>query len=267
VKGFDGSCWSPWLWFDIDRAGDLPEALAATRRLVGWLLESAKVDPAALLLFFSGSKGFHACCPMPMEAQPAADFNGRCRRLAEAIAKAAGAEPIDPAIYTRCQPFRSPNSRHAKTGFYKVRLSASDLDEWTIEQIQEHARSPRPFNLELPGGAGQLLRDMWDKTAAPDKPASPKPRTPHPEAVGGDNEDNGQTRLNTMTMDFIRFGAPEGERQRRLFAAAANLAEFGCPAVLAEALLLDPALDSGLPPHEARRSLLAGWEAGKEVHE
>ncbi|NOY29641.1 MAG: DNA primase, partial [Planctomycetes bacterium] len=43
--------------------------------------------------------------------------------------------------------------------------------------------------------------------------------------------------------------------------AAANLAEFGCPAPLAHALLTEPGLDSGLAPKEVRRQIDCGVEA------
>jgi hypothetical protein len=49
--------------------------------------------------------------------------------------------------------------------------------------------------------------------------------------------------LKRLTLDFIR----RGERAIRRFSAAANLAEFGCPADLAQALLAEVALGSGLP--------------------
>jgi hypothetical protein len=64
TKGFTGACWSPWLWFDVDRA-DPTVALADARRLAGFLLfrysEFADDD---LLYFYSGAKGFHVGLPL-----------------------------------------------------------------------------------------------------------------------------------------------------------------------------------------------------------
>ena len=53
-RGFDGACWSAWLWFDIDRT-DLDAALRDARRLALWLVERYQLDDYALLIFFSGS--------------------------------------------------------------------------------------------------------------------------------------------------------------------------------------------------------------------
>jgi hypothetical protein len=61
-----------------------------------------------------------------------------------------------------------------------------------------------------------------------------------------------------VTLQFIREGAAVGERAIRLFRAAANLAECGCPAALIEALLMEAALDCGLAPAEARRQIECG---------
>jgi hypothetical protein len=259
TKDFEGPCWSPWLWWDIDRAGNLPLAQRATTALVGWLLDKAEVLPDDLLVFFSGSKGFHVGCPMPLDAQPALDFNRRARGLAEAVATAAGTMPIDPAVYVKCQPFRAPNSRHARTGLHKALLSLSELDGWSIERIKEAARQPRPFRLEvLPASTSELLRVMWDKTAAAVAVAanSSRPAYHHPEAGGG------KTRLNALTLDFLRGGVDQGDRHRLLFSASANLAEFGCPAALAEALLMPSALDCELKPADARRQIALGLRHG-----
>src|SRR5262249_5630631 len=77
---------------------------------------------------------------------------------------------------------------------------------------------------------------------------------------------DGAPRLNRATLDFIRDGADQGDRHRLLFSAAANLAEFRCPPALAHALLVEAALDSGLPPADVRRQIECGLQhaAGQE---
>jgi len=65
-------------------------------------------------------------------------------------------------------------------------------------------------------------------------------------------------KLNRATLEFIRDGATSGDRHRLLFSAAANLAEFGCSLELAEALLTESALDSGLTPSDVARQIRCG---------
>ncbi len=49
-----------------------------------------------------------------------------------------------------------------------------------------------------------------------------------------------------------------GDRHRRIFAAAANLAEFATIDDLIEALLTEPGLDTGLAPGEVARQIQGG---------
>jgi hypothetical protein len=70
--------------------------------------------------------------------------------------------------------------------------------------------------------------------------------------------------LNRGTIDFIRDGAPEGERASRLFSASANLAELGSPLSLVLELLSRPALDCGLPPAEVERNIRNGHKHGSK---
>ena len=72
---------------------------------------------------------------------------------------------------------------------------------------------------------------------------------------------DGPRRLNALTLDFIRSGGTSnGERHTRLFQAAANLAELGAGLELAEALLTESGLDSGLSPSEVARQIKSGIE-------
>jgi hypothetical protein len=82
-------------------------------------------------------------------------------------------------------------------------------------------------------------------------------------AKGSGRGDERPERLSRWTMMFIREGAAEGERAKRVFQAAANLAEFECSDRLAHALLTEPALDSGLCPSEVRRQIDCGLERGR----
>ncbi len=127
VKGFDGVCWSPWLWFDIDAADDLDRALNDARNLVAFVAERYSLDDDALLIFFSGSKGFHVGLPSALwNGEPSAEFHRNVKRLAEGIAERVHVG-IDRGVYDKVRAFRAPNSRHPKTGLHKRRLSFDEL--------------------------------------------------------------------------------------------------------------------------------------------
>lgn len=243
TKGFAGACWSPWLWFDVDR-GDPAVALADVKRLVGFVLfryaEFADDDP---LYFFSGGKGFHVGLPLTHSPPPSATFHRTCRGLAARIAADVGVV-IDAGIYDRVRLLRAPNSAHPATGLHKRRLAHDELMGLTADRIRALAVTPAGFEVPMPSVVPELLPDDWREVEAQaGERATAVPRA----AASG--------RLTRATLEFIREGATEGERHTRLFRAAANLREFAAPVELVHALLTDAALDTGLPPTEVKRQI------------
>lgn len=250
TKGYGGPCWAPWLWWDIDRADDLEAALADARRLTVALCERFSVQDADLLTFYSGSKGFHVGLPTaPWRPEPAPEFHKAARHFAEAVAATAGVG-IDAGVYDRVRAFRAPNSRHPKTGLHKRRLGFDELMGLSVEGILRLAQQPEPFDVPAPSYTSDAAAAAWREAGARVEAgvrAASERRTAEPPA-----------KLNRGTLDFIRDGAPEGDRHRLLFSASANLAEFDCPSALAHALLTESGLDSGLPPSEVRRQIDCG---------
>ncbi len=254
LKGYSGDCWSPWLWFDIDR-DNIDVALSDCQTLASLLIERYALDDDALLLFYSGSKGFHVGLPLSLcgSLSPSKLFNAACRRLAEALASRAGVA-IDSGVYDKVRAFRAPNSRHGKTERYKRFLDLDSLISLPASRIVELAAVPWAFELpEAPAENSQAATD-WQESLAivSTEQAATTERRNYPDESGA--------ALNRSTMDFIRDGATTGDRHRTLFSAAANLAEFGCGFDLAWALLSEAALDCGLPPADVRRQIQCGLE-------
>ena len=252
VSGFDGPVWSSFLWFDIDRDGDIPTATDDARNLAALLVDRYDLNDGDLLLFFSGSKGYHLGLPMSLfDAVPSTAFDVTSRTIAEALAASVGVV-IDPAIYQKVQPLRAPNSRHGKTGRHKRFLTFDELMGVRPDAIVDRAAEPLPF--EIPDAPAAV-----DHAAADWRAAERRART-QAEAVRVEAAE--RTELNRSTIDFIRDGADDGERQRRLYSAAANVRELGGPLRLAVALLNEPALDVGLPPGEIHRTIKSAYRRG-----
>jgi len=257
---FAGACWSPWLWFDLDAEGDLPRAQAEAEGLAEVLTARYAVPADALLLFFSGSKGFHAGLPTALwSPEPSAEFHRIARRFAEHVAELAGVT-IDTGVYDRVRAFRAPNSRHPKTGLHKRRLTLAELSG-PLADILELAKTPAPFDLPPTPAANDQAAADWE--AAAERVAI------EAEAKAARRAAGGMPTLNRSTLEFIRDGAAAGDRHRRLFSAAANLGELGCPPALALALLEEAGLDCGLPPKEVRRQIDCGLAAvgAAETHQ
>lgn len=263
-KGYAGATWAPWIWFDIDHA-DLTLATREARRLASGLADRYKLDGDELLLFFSGSKGFHIGLPITVcgSPKPSETFHKACRKFAEAIATRSSVA-IDSGIYDAVRAFRAPNSRHPKTGAHKRRLAYDELLCLSVDRIIELAASPEPFDLPEPALADDRAVSDWAAAVA-SIDAETQAATARRSSAGTIG-----ARLNRSTLDFIRDGALSGGtandqergagRHRLLFSAAANLAELGASLALAEALLTEAALDSGLTPSDVRRQIRCGIE-------
>jgi len=252
TKGYAGATWSPWLWFDIDR-DDIDQATLEARRLAAGLVDRYKLDDDDLLAFFSGSKGYHLGLPLSVCGSPAPSqtFYKVCRRFAEATA-ASLSVGVDAGVYDRVRAFRAPNSRHQKTGLHKRRLTFCELMGLTTRRIVELATKPEPFDIPEPAQVADQAVVDWSAAveSVENEHRAAEMRRGSVGMTGA--------RLNRSTLEFIRDGATSGDRHRLLFSAAANLAEFGCPAALAEALLNEPALDSGLSPSDVKRQIECG---------
>ncbi|MBX7255708.1 MAG: DNA primase [Candidatus Hydrogenedentes bacterium] len=257
TKGYSGTCWTAWLWFDIDRDSDLPRALDDTRRLVVRLTGHYGMTPESLLVFFSGAKGFHVGIPSALwTPEPGTDFHTVARRMCEAIADSAGVV-IDSAVYDRVRAFRAPNSLHPRTGLHKRHIDADAVLALSASAVLDMARLPEPFEMPAPdaGTFSFALAGEWE--AARNQVSANSERTKQRR-----NTPDGAQRLNRATLEFIRDGAANGERHIRLYSAAANLREFNCPVALAHALLTESALDSGMTPTEVRRQIECGLNGG-----
>lgn len=254
---FAGDSWAPFVWWDVDRA-DLSVALTDARRLAVTIDERYRLADGDLLAFYSGSKGFHIGLPTSLwRPKPAVTFHKIARRFCERLAELVGVA-IDNGVYDKVRLFRAPNSRHQKTGLHKRQLPLDVLMQLSIDGIKEMAAEPGPFDLPKPAATNDQATADWLDAER------------HVREQGEANavrraERNGSPILNRATLDIIRDGdaLATGDRHRMLFSAAANLGEFGCPPMLAQALLMEAGLDSGLPPKEVLRQIECGLTHGR----
>ena len=107
TKGYDGPCWAPYVWFDLD-GDDLDAILDQARGLAAFLLDRYhSLDDNSLLLFFSGSKGFHIGLSVTWGPNASVSFHRVARHFAEALGNAARVT-IDTGVYDKVRLFRAP---------------------------------------------------------------------------------------------------------------------------------------------------------------
>jgi hypothetical protein len=168
---------------------------------------------------------------------------------------------VDRTIYSKCRLFRAPNSRHAKSGLFKRRLSLDELTHLKPEAVIELAQKPEPY--KVPAGPALFVSAEEDWAKAHRAVARRAQRRPMLQ--------NGEGRLTAFRRRFIRDGELDPERRAvSTFRAAAELSELhgvlGFDA-LVHALLSEAALDSGLKPSEVKREIDCGLSYGRRQRE
>ena len=303
IKGYSGACYCPFLWWDIDKP-DLSDALSDVRRLVTYLTQTPAdsdsdsglivPDTESILLFFSGSKGFHVGDPIAVFGdcvKPGKAFPGQFKAAAIEIARRAGVE-IDKSVYDRQRLFRCPNSKHGKTGLYKIPLSYWEITTaLNIDEIRQRAQRPRrlvwveseldkvdidavrfsPAVKPVPGAVAlwnETQADMFSALLSMGQ-ASAKD-TEQPEAVSQyaacvNRFPDGSSvpRLRRETLDFIQHGAQKGERAVRLFRAVADCCRCGWNRQAVESIFFDLGNQVGLSWSEIRKQIEGGLNDGK----
>ena len=254
TAGYTGPTWAEWLVFDIDVENDINEALTQARRLAAWLVDTFKLDPDDLMIFYSGSKGFHVLIASSIwDGKPAENFHEYARRFAERLATDAGVK-IDSGIYARVNLLRAPNSRHKKTGRFKVELTYDELMKLKPEAIFAIAAEPREGWIPDTPEQNTEAALLWSQTVQ----AVEREKREQAEKRSAP----GTAKLNPTTRAVLVEGSFLGDRHRELFSAAANFAEFSSVEELAFALLTPCGLNSGLTASDVQRQIACGLQHG-----
>jgi hypothetical protein len=137
------------LYFDIDCAGDLDQALLAARCLVEFLLDELGLTETAVRIWFSGSKGLHILVhPAALGLTPSASLTQDMKQVVAVLVKRLEAEGgpellVDSAVYSMPRMLRAPNQINPKSGLYKTELTHGELRRLSADEIKNLARQPR----------------------------------------------------------------------------------------------------------------------------
>jgi hypothetical protein len=141
VSGYNGPCLAPAIHFDYDGQTALSDLRAFVDRTCKRDVLEVYIDD--FKFWFSGNKGFHAVIEndSTRTMAPATDTPEKVKRIALKLAGDLGS--FDRSIYDRTRIFRIPNSRHGKSGFYKIPLLAGELFTLTLDEIKALAQRQR----------------------------------------------------------------------------------------------------------------------------
>jgi len=146
ISGFAGETWTDTLYWDLDAQDDLEKVLSAAGRLV------EKLDSLGLIkgveVYFSGNKGVHVLLRTKNKFSPT-----ETSRICYNLAVESQADSVfDTVVYNPTRIFRVVNTKHKKSGLFKVQLKMDELGDASFDskKIRELAKKPR-FDVEESG--------------------------------------------------------------------------------------------------------------------
>ena len=148
IAGYDGAIDSHFLFLDIDsKEPEISHDVA--RKLVSFFCDEWDMPERGLNIAFSGSKGYHIGVDTRVfgELQPSEALHRLHAELRSEIVSLAGIREvyvIDQTICDKTRLWRLVNTRHSKSGLYKVQLEVDELFRLSVEAIKELAQTPRP---------------------------------------------------------------------------------------------------------------------------
>ncbi len=154
VGGYLGKAFTDFLPFDIDVENEninlaIKEALRQARWFVAVLITEFGLQGEQFKYYFSGRKGFHILIPTKaFNCQPLNGISYVFKKMATLVSKKAGID-IDKSIYDLVRLFRYPNTKHKKSGLYKIPLSYEEFNKLSYEDILSLAK--KPHKVEIPG--------------------------------------------------------------------------------------------------------------------
>lgn len=123
------------LVFDFDST-DIEKARQDVLTLGSRLVENYNVASDSIACYFSGGKGFHVVAPLDKEITP--------DEFKSAVTKLAGDLPtFDSVVSDPQRILRMEYTKHPKSGLYKIPLHIAEVDEMSVDQIKELAKTPR----------------------------------------------------------------------------------------------------------------------------
>jgi hypothetical protein len=260
TRDYTGPVGVPELRFDIDD-DDLEEAGRKALKLARYLSDRYTMPT----VWFSGGKGFHLDLATGNAIRPAPENPRIAKTLANRIADDAGVA-IDGDVYDAVRLWRAPNSRHHRTGLFKVIIPDPDaLVFLDLFDLRGRGAKPIPCERPAPAPVSPRLLDDWRDAASEVQRRDVELRDHRAERA------NGAAKINPLTWALIREpesielggGGHDGTfqgRHKAIFSAAANLMEFGSIEALIHGLLHGPGRDTGLAPDDVARQIRCGIE-------
>ncbi len=150
------------LYFDLDNKEDPGVSYTETFALLNHLTQY--IPREAIHVYFTGLKGFHVECEaLALGIVPSTENHVAFRYIANQIKTELSLSTLDFSVYDARRMWRYPNTKHQKSGLYKVEVLD---DSMTLDDISRYAVQPRELNNEeqhLDYGASKWFRGLTYK--------------------------------------------------------------------------------------------------------
>lgn len=142
VRGYSGRALIDFFYWDIDNMSDFETGKSDTIEIVR-RLESIGFTNDSIRVFFSGNKGFHVFALSSFMKERTLCDNNRdivknfCSKVAE------GLSSFDDKVYDKTRLIRAANSKHNKTGLFKVEITVDELQSGDRKYFESIAAKER----------------------------------------------------------------------------------------------------------------------------
>ena len=176
---------------DFDSSSDPSEALQELKTLCFVHLEELfSLDAYAIEYFCSGGKGFHAVIPAYCFGSQGGDplLPLIYKKIAVELKEILQGQTLDLSLYNmkKGKMLRLPNVRRSN-GFHKVPLTLEEVQDLSIEEIQELSKSPRSVEpVEVDETKNEGLSELYERARCEvyrELEEKPEPQEINPEQI------------------------------------------------------------------------------------
>lgn len=132
------------LYLDFDDVNGFERVRKDALMALSYLKICYKIPEQYIRIYFSGNKGIHLVVPAEiLGIEPMNLLHGVFKYIANSIKSFTPNKTIDTKIYDNRRMFRIPNTKHEKSGLFKIPLTYDELknmDEDSIRSMAEHQR-------------------------------------------------------------------------------------------------------------------------------
>lgn len=257
VGGYQGDALATEVWYDLDGADGPEQARTDAIRLIDTLDARYPGVGSAIRIYFSGGKGFHLIIPASLfggfEPGPCRPLAARVKRLAFSLIDGLPLSTIDASIYDATRLRREPNTRHGRTGRFKIPITGAEL-RLPIDQIIAMAQQPR--GLDLPAADDWMavpeLVTLWQQ-------AEIEPTAPIYRGTTGSREAPGQDARKAGAAALATSWPGPGNRHAAYMATSGALQRTGWADEDVEAFLEDLARETMEAAEAEQRTQSGEW--------